>query len=211
MSTSNGLGQPGLAALRLSLVVGLLAIALVAGSPIQGASDQKGPRPSITDVLVSQDGPQVLLSFQLQHAFDNQMSERIQSGLPSGFTYHLRLARTRRWWFDRGIEGSTLEVSAMYNAITREYLVNYKQDGRLLESRVLTNEEELRDAMTTFSNWPAFQLETVPRGRTVVRLRAELGSRTILAFIPTTIHTDWAEVALHEDESSNDALRRASG
>jgi hypothetical protein len=169
-----------------------LSIALLVGlsSPAVAAKDDKA---RISELEVARNGLDIQLSFQLTDAFEEKTIDLIESGLPTGFTYDLKLERGRRWWWNKGVESATLQVSAMYNAITREYLVNYKQDGDLIDSRVVTSRKELEEAMTIFHNWPAFKLSDRPQGRLIVRLRAELGSKTILAFIPTTIHTDWTE------------------
>jgi hypothetical protein len=80
----------------------------------------------------------------------------------------------------------------MYNAVTREYLVNTKQNGKLIGSRVVRTREELEEAMTRFDGIPLFTLDREPAKRRVfVRVRAELGSRTLLYFIPTKRATDW--------------------
>ena len=157
---------------------------------------KRADKAQIRDLLVLRDGRQLTVSFQLSNAFNRETLERIQSGLPTGFTYHLKLERRRAWWFDNRLQRSSLQVVAMYNAITREYLVNYKKDGELLDSRVVTSTEELRDALTIFHAWPAFELDDRPLDRLVLRLRADLGAKTILAFIPTTRRTDWAEHSL---------------
>ena len=146
----------------------------------------------ITDLHVTQDGPSLLLSFQLLDALTETLIERIESGLPTGFTYHVKVERPRKWWLNRTIERSTLQVVAMYNAITREYLINYKHDGKLIDSRVVKSLEDLEREMTIFHEFPLIALSDEPDSRLVMRLRAELGSRTILAFIPATVQTDWA-------------------
>ena len=82
----------------------------------------------------------------------------------------------------------------MYNAITREYLVNYKFDGKLTESRVVRSLDELNQAMTRLRDLPIFTLGSVPADRRLlVRARADLGSRTIFSFVPTAVTTEWVE------------------
>lgn len=169
--------------MRIVSLGSLLAMALLAAD---------GSQPYISDLLISRQGNELLFSFQLVDAFDEATLERIQSGLPTSFDYDVKLDRLRRWWFNNTVSKSELQVIAMYNAITREYLVNYKLDGRLIESRVVKNEAELERAMTEFHALALLEIPDVP-GRLVARVRVELGSRTILGFIPTKSHTEWAE------------------
>ena len=177
----------GFHSLRAAILGGLLAAALVFPA-LGGPSD---PRVSIQELEL--DGPQVRLSFRLDNAFHDNLQRSIDSGLPTGFTFDFQLARPRRGWFNNTIESVSLQVDAMYNAITREYLINYRRDGSLIESRVVREPEELRRAMTEFTDFPVFSVEGRRTGQRLrLRVRADLGTGTILWFIPRTVSTDWA-------------------
>ena len=102
-----------------TLVGALLLTAMASAEPAR-----------IDNVLVEREENQLLVSFELINAFDADFLERVSSGLPTGFRYQIKLERLRRYWLNPSLHKSELEVIAMYNAITREYLVNYKQDGR---------------------------------------------------------------------------------
>ena len=164
-----------------------------------------GPgEPAIEDLRVTVDGGQVLAGFHLANGLDAETRERIASGLPTSFIYELELKRDRKHWWDRGLDSTVLEVVAMYNAVTREYLVNTKQGGRLIESRTVRDEEELERAMTHFESFPAFALEADADGsRFLVRVRVDLGPGAVLGFIPYQRSTEWVEsnkVRLHAPE-----------
>jgi hypothetical protein len=148
----------------------------------------------IEDVRLRLAENQVLISFRLAQVFDEELERRLESGLLTGFSFQIQLLRDRKSWFDTSVDSGRLRVDAMYNAVTREYLVNYRYDGKLIESRLVREPEELERAMTEFSDFPAFTLEG--RAKTLrlqVRIRAILGTRTILFFIPRTQSTDWVE------------------
>lgn len=150
--------------------------------------------PAIRDLSIALDGVQVLVSFRLEHGLSAELAERIESGLPSGFVYELELARDRKRWWDDGLASARLEVIAMYNAVTHEFLVNFKQDGKLVDSRVLTDRAELEQAMTRFSAQPVFTLEDPsPEERYLVRTRVELAPGSVLGFIPVRRATSWVE------------------
>jgi Domain of unknown function (DUF4390) len=166
-------------------VLAVLALALVL--PAADAAE-------IADLKVSLDGDRVLLSFQLDGAFTPQLVERVESGLPTTLLYELELLRDRKRWFDRGLDEASLTVVGIYDAVRREYLVNYKLDGRLLESRMVHDLAGLERAMTRVERLHVFTLEpTASKKRLLVRARAELGTRHILGFIPSKIATDWQE------------------
>lgn len=150
--------------------------------------------PAIRDLSIALDGVQVLVSFQLEHAFSPELRERIESGLPSGFVYELELARDRKRWWDEVLDSTRIEVVAMFNAVTREYLVNTKHAGKLIDSRTLRDPEELEEVMSRFAAVPVFVLRgATRRERYLVRVRAELGTDNLLGFVPVMRSTDWVE------------------
>lgn len=170
------------------LLLPLLALLLLAAAP---------ERPAITEVTAALDldAREVRVSFRLAGAFDETARERLAAGLPTGFTYEIELLRDRKRWWDDGLEETSLEVVAMFNALSRDYLLNFKRDGRLVESRTVRELADLERAMTEVGGLAAF---VVPEGvrarqRLLVRVRAVLGTATWLGFVPTERETAWAE------------------
>lgn len=142
----------------------------------------------------SSDSLVVELDFRLENALEGPLRERIESGLPTTILYEMHLVRERRWWLDRKIVRSTLEVTASYDAVTMEYQIYHRLNDELIASRVVQDFAELRPAMTRIQNVPAFKLQYALGERpAVVRVRADLGSRTWLALVPVRITTEWAE------------------
>jgi len=186
--------------LRKTTALGpLFAVALVGLALLSAASagEEGDARLSGLEARVA-DG-WVRVTFDLEGAFDDEVRERIASGLATSFTYELRLVRPRRLWFDKALGSSTVEVVARYNALTREYSVNTKRGGELVDSRVVGSAEELEAAATRLEDFPALELTGLRPGRPmVVRARAELGTRTILSLIPAIRTTDWAESSRFE-------------
>ena len=118
--------------------------------------------------------------------------DQVESGLPTGFIYRLELLKDRQW-FDRRLDTSELQVVAMYDAANRGYLVNYKLDGKLVESRMVRRLDELEAAMTEIEDLPAFSLAEYPRSwRLLVRARAASGARSGF-LVPDRPITDWVE------------------
>lgn len=156
------------------------------------------PKPQIERLALSLERatPQsslVELDFALAGGFGDELRERIESGLPTSIVYEMELVRERRGWLDRTLARSTLEVSASYDAMTREYHIHHRLDDDLIDSQVAHDFAELERAMTELRDVPAFELAR-PLGRRPMRarVRADLGSRTWLSLIPVRIATDWA-------------------
>lgn len=150
--------------------------------------------PRIRGLDVDLDGHRVLLDFRLENGFDRETAERVASGLATTFEYEFELLRDRKRWFDRPLLSASLQVVAMFDAVSQEYLVNYKLDGKLVESRMVRSLDDLRQAMTRFEDLPVFSLASLPhRWRLLVKVRALLGSRTVFSLVPTRVTTDWQE------------------
>lgn len=146
----------------------------------------------IEDLGLKIDGQQAKVTFRLTNAFDEEFARRIESGLPTELTFRFVLERERKSWFDKSVARGSLQVIAMYNAVTSEYLVNFKQDGDLIESRVVRDPGELRRTMTELDEFPIFSVAgRDPQELLQLRVRAELGTRMFLAFIPRTVATEW--------------------
>jgi Domain of unknown function (DUF4390) len=149
----------------------------------------------ITDFQVALDGSQVLASLTLERAFDRRFVARVDSGLPTTILYRFELDLARRNWWDPRLKSATLEVVAIYDAVDRVYTVHFRLDDKLIESRTVHDRKALETAMTRIDRLPVFSLADVRdrRRRMLLRTRAELGSRTLLSFIPVVIATDWVE------------------
>jgi hypothetical protein len=158
------------------------------------AASTAAAEPRIREFSIVVDGAQVLASFDLDEGFTPELLARIESGLPTGLAYEFELLRDRKRWWDEGVESARLEVVAMFNAVTREYLVNSKLDGRLIDSRTLRDPGDLERAMTRFTALPLFTVApSSDRRRLLMRARVALGTGHWLGFVPVLRATDWVE------------------
>lgn len=187
--------------LRLAKVsaLGGVVIALLAAAN-QPAPSKKHAKPTISGFDVDVVQHQVLVSFRLADAFDDNLKLRLDSGLATGIVFDFELVRRRRLWFNKTVATGKLQVSAMFNAVSREYLVNFKHDGALIESRLVRSAEELYAVMSEFEDLTALSADG-KEGDFVFRMRAELGTGSLLFFIPTLRTTDWVETRVHVDRN----------
>jgi hypothetical protein len=187
--------------LRLTKVLALCALVIaVLAAADQPAPSKKHTKATISDFEVDVDRHQVLVSFKLADAFDDNLKLRLDSGLATGIVFDFELVRRRRLWFNKTVAEGTLQVSAMFNAVSREYLVNFKHDGALIESRLVRSPEELYAVMSEFEDLAALSADG-KTGDLVFRMRAVLGTGSLLFFIPTLRTTDWVETRVHVDRN----------
>ena len=82
----------------------------------------------------------------------------------------------------------------MYNALTREYLVNFKRDGELYASRVVTSPEDLEAGADDLREAAVGRARPETGGTPGAAVCARrCGTRTLLGLIPDRVHTAWAQ------------------
>ena len=138
---------------------------------------------------------QVSIHFAMTRAFDDpETVEAIQSGVPTSFTYVVEIYRDRPNWFDEGIARSRIQVIATYNSVTREYLLNYRRDHRLIRSETFSDLPTLEHRMTSIDEPSLFDIGNRRPYKIKVRVKADLRRGWLLYFIPWEISTRWKEV-----------------
>lgn len=138
---------------------------------------------------------QISVHFTMAHAFDREQTlQGLQSGVPTSLTYVVEVFRDRPHWFDEGISRSRIEVIATFNSVTREYLLNYRRDHKLVRSETFTDLAVLKRAMTTIDEPNLFDIGKRPPYKLKVRVKADLMRGWLLYFIPWEFSTRWTTV-----------------
>jgi len=153
--------------------------------------------PQIEGLSATESAQKISVAFRLAGAFDlGELNKALESGLPTGFTYHVELFRKRHNWFDTNRAKATLEVVCTYDSRTKEYLLNYRRDGRLVRSETFSDLEKLRRRMVTISEPDLFETEGTPIEKLRVRVRADVMQGYLLYVIPWDISTGWSNARI---------------
>ena len=168
---------------------------LVAGSAF--ADD-----PKIATLAAHATNRKVSVRFTMVHAFDRaQTVQGLQSGVPTSLVYIVEAYRDRPNWFDEGIARSRIEVIATFNSLTREYLLNYRRDHKLVRSETFNDLASLERAMTTIDEPALFDIGNRHPYKVMVRVKADLMRGWLLYFIPWEISTRWKSVRVTATEN----------
>lgn len=171
--------------MRRFLPFGLL---LLLAAPLDAAD------PRIRDLAATEQNGLISVRFRLEDAFGKpEILRTIESGLPTVLAYEVQLVRKRPNWFDDLVATSRIEVVATYNSVTREYLLNYRRDRKLVSSEILSSLDELQRRMATIREADLFAAEGRKPWKLRVRVRAELSRRYVWYLIPWDVATDWKE------------------
>jgi len=152
------------------------------------------PNPTIENLSAIAVNGKVSVRFALAGAFaDSEMVEALQSGLPTTVTYYLEIFRDRPNWFDDSIDEARVEVICTFNSVTREYLLNYRRDRRLIRSETFSDLAQLERRMTHIEEIDFFDIGRRRPYKLKVRVRAELMRGWLMYVIPWEVATRWRE------------------
>lgn len=126
---------------------------------------------------LTRDG-QVLVSFELTDAFTDDVRSTIESGLPTTFQYDVRLTREAAFWPDSTVASATLAAMVRYDNLTEQYNIVRTLDGRVEDTMVVDDEEELQVMLTQFDRIPLFSTVGLePNGDYRLRVSLEMHPR----------------------------------
>jgi hypothetical protein len=178
--------------------VRLLALSLCLLLTVTAAAARSND-PRIEQLTSTAVNGKVSVRFILSHAFEaEQIIQGLQSGVPTSFTYVIEIFRDRPNWFDDGISRSRVEVITTYNSLTREYLLNYRRDHKLVRSETFSDLATLQQRMTSIDERDLFDVGKRRPYKLKVRVKADLSHSWLLYFIPWETSTRWREVRVTE-------------
>jgi hypothetical protein len=121
------------------------------------------------------------------------MLEALESGLPTSFTYSIEIFRDRPNWFDDSIARASVEVICTYNSLTREYLLNYRRDRKLVRSETFMDLAALERRMASIEEKDLFDIGGRKPYKLKVRVKADLMRGWLMYVIPWEVSTHWRE------------------
>lgn len=158
--------------------------------------------PSIQNLSAVAANEKVSVAFRLAHAFEGgAIAEALQSGAATSFTYRIELFRDRPNWFDDSLAESRIDVICTFNSLTREYLLNYRRDHKLVRSESFTDLQALERRMTTIDERDLFEIGRRRAYKLKVRVKAGLMRDWVMYVIPWNLETGWRETRVKAPEA----------
>jgi Domain of unknown function (DUF4390) len=115
------------------------------------ASTRVGSQESLR-IVPSIDRNRVVVSFELNDAYNEAVREAIASGLRTTFTYELEL-RTRAW-VDRTVGTTTVATTDRYENLTRHHTLTRTIDGRVEDVLVTEDDAVVKAWLTKWNRVP---------------------------------------------------------
>lgn len=164
---------------RTSRPTALLLALLVGGAAVWGAE-------VLTVSTLTREG-QLLVSLEFAGAYTDDVRSTIQSGLQTTFAYDVRLSREEAFWPDSTIGSATLSATVRYDSLQEHYSLARVVDGRVEETTVAEDEDEVQMLLTTFERVPLFSTaELEPNGDYQVLVRVKRRPRDAWFVLPWT-------------------------
>ena len=158
--------------------------------------------PRIETVAATAADGHVSVRFSLSGGFNNgDVVQGLQSGLPTSITYDIEIYRDRPNWFDEGIARSRVEVICTFNSVTREYLLNYRRDDKLVRSETYSDLASLESHMTNIEERDLFDIGSRRPYKLRVRVRADLYRGWLLYVVPWEVSTHWRDTRVQTIET----------
>lgn len=144
----------------------------------------------------------IAVRFTLENGFQPVSTlQNLESGVPVGVTYQVELVRSRPNWFDETVAATRIEVICTFNSATREYLMSYRRDRRLVRSQAVADMAELERALTVIDERELFAVSSQRLSRLRVRVRATLGLGYYLLMLPADTSTNWKATRVRRSEA----------
>ena len=124
---------------------------------------------------------EVLVSFELLEAYNDEVRGTISSGLRTTFAYEVDLRMDVPFWPDRTVATALVSITNEYDSLTRRHSLTRRVDGRIVDAVVTEDEGVVRKWFTTLNRLPLCETSRLEANRDYyvrvsARVRPHVGS-----------------------------------
>ncbi len=180
--------------LKMRTLTALICAGLVLTLPVQlHAQDAK-----LANIIVTNTRDNLLLYLTALDAFPSKIEEAVHSGVPTTFSFYIKLHRVRSLWLDQKIKDITLSHTLKYNSLKKEYIVSRSWEGG--RSLTVASLDAAKKLMTEVDSLVIVPLNQLEKGQQYqISAKAELSKMKlpfylhyILFFVSFwDVETDW--------------------
>jgi hypothetical protein len=139
--------------------------------------------PALSGIKLANTRDDLLLYFEVENAFHPKITQAIENGIPTTFSYYVSLYKTSDSWLDKKIADIDIQSTIKFNSLKQEYAVvrPWKEDVPSVTKSV----EEAREWMTEIDNLTVIPLADLVKGQKYqIRIKARLARITL----PFSLH-----------------------
>jgi hypothetical protein len=108
---------------------------------------------------------QVVVSFTLAQAYNEDVRDAIASGLRTTFTYDVQLRMVVPAWVDRTVATAVVSVTDRYDNLTRRHSLSRTVDGRIVDALVTEDESVARAWLSSVDRLPLIETARLDANR----------------------------------------------
>lgn len=116
----------------------------------------------ILNMTVKNTRDNLLLYFELQNSFTENVLKAVDSGVKVSFTFPVQLYKKRRMWPDENIVDTTLQHTLKYDALKKEYVITRSWNPE--KTITVKTLDEAKKYMNHVDGFNLFQLEQLVKG-----------------------------------------------
>ena len=133
---------------------------------------------SLADIVVTNTWDHLLVYFTVTNCFNDEMKKAIENGIPTTFTFFIRLYRVKRFWWDENIADLKVSHEIRYDNLKKVYTVKLSEkEGEVIR---IKDFEKARRIMSEIAAFKVTELQNLTKGgRYQVRMMAELDTITL--------------------------------
>jgi hypothetical protein len=150
------------------------------------------------NIIVTNTRDNLLLYLTALDAFPSKIQKAVHSGVPTTFSFSVKLHRVRGLWPDKEIKDITVSHTLKYNSLKKEYIVTRSWENE--RSQTVESLDEAKKLMTEVDSLVIVPLHRLEKGQEYqISVKAELSKMTlplylhyILFFVSIwDVETDW--------------------
>jgi len=151
---------------------------------------------SIEGLIIELNG-QMEVSFFVANCCTGKLEEAIQSGVPTTFTFRIKLYLVRSLWPDKKVVSHEFKHSIKYDNITKEYQFHFEENDHSLSIKDFERAKELMGKVNGLKLIPTNRLEKGRKYYLDIKaeldpVRLPLGLENIFFFLSFwDVETDW--------------------
>ncbi|MCP3942123.1 MAG: DUF4390 domain-containing protein [Desulfobacteraceae bacterium] len=125
----------------------------------------------------------LLTYFEVKNAFTDKITQAVQNGIPTTFSFYVSLYKTGNSFFDKTIADIQIKSTIKYNSLKKEFSISRPwKEGK---PAVTKSFEEAKSWMTEVDNLKVIPLKKLVKGdKYQIRIKAELDKVTM----PLSLH-----------------------
>lgn len=127
----------------------------------------------LSDIVVTNTAEHLIVYFSVEDCFTAEMMQAIESGLPTTFTFYIRLYERRDFWWDRQMTELEVRHTVRFDQLKKHYEVTLSDGtGEVVN---VQDFDEVRRLMSEVAALPVVPLDRLQKGgRYQLQMMAEL-------------------------------------